>query len=115
MCIRDSSYRISAGGWYLPNYNDFRNYLNRVVYRYGVFYEKGNLNINNTRINQYGITAGITLPFEKSNAVRMSGIDIGLELGKKGTLDNNLIQQNFFNLKIGINFADKWFQKRIYE
>ncbi len=113
--VYEDSYRISAGGWYLPNYNDFRNYLNRVVYRYGVFYEKGNLNINNTRINQYGITAGVTLPFEKSNAVRMSGIDIGLELGKKGTLDNNLIQQNFFNLKIGINFADKWFQKRIYE
>jgi hypothetical protein len=111
----EDSYRISAGGWYLPNYNDFRNYLNRVVYRYGVFYEKGNLNINNTNINQYGITAGLTLPFQKSNAVRMSSVDLGLELGRKGTLKNNLIQQNFFNVKIGINFADKWFQKRVYE
>lgn len=111
----NDSYRISAGGWYLPNYNDFRNYLNRVVYRYGVFYEKGNLNINNTNINQYGITAGLTLPFQKSNAVRMSSVDLGLELGRKGTLDNNLILQNFFNVKIGINFADKWFQKRVYE
>lgn len=109
------SYRISAGGWYLPNYNDFRNYLNRVVYRYGAFYEKGNLQINGTNINQYGITVGATLPFQKSNAIRMSGIDLGLELGRKGTLDNNLIQQNFFNMKIGINFADKWFQKRVYE
>ena len=109
------SYRITAGGWYLPNYNDFRNYLNRVVYRYGVFYEKGNVNINNTNINQYGITAGLTLPFQKSNAVRMSSVDLGLELGRKGTLKNNLIQQNFFNVKIGINFADKWFQKRVYE
>jgi hypothetical protein len=40
------SYRISAGGWYLPNYNNFRNYFSRVVYRYGAFYEKGNLSIN---------------------------------------------------------------------
>jgi hypothetical protein len=37
--VYKDSYRL-AGGWYLPNYNDFRNYLNRVVYRYGVFYEK---------------------------------------------------------------------------
>ena len=109
------SYRISAGGWYLPNYNDFRNYLNRVVYRYGEKKKKGNVNINNTNINQYGITAGLTLPFQKSNAVRMSSVDLGLELGRKGTLKNNLIQQNFFNVKIGINFADKWFQKRVYE
>ena len=44
------SYRISAGGWYLPNYNDFRSYFNRVVYRYGAFYEKGNLSVNGTNI-----------------------------------------------------------------
>lgn len=113
--VYQDSYRISAGGWYLPNYNDFRNYLNRVVYRYGAFYEKGNLNIYGKNINQYGITAGVTLPFEKSNAVRMSGIDIGLELGQKGTLENNLIKQGFFNVKIGINFADKWFRKTEYD
>ena len=41
----------------------------------------------------------------------MSGIDLGLEFGRRGTLENNLIQQNFFNVKVGINFADKWFQK----
>jgi hypothetical protein len=34
----------------------------------------------------------------------MSGIDLGLEFGRKGTLQNNLIQQNFVNLKVGINF-----------
>lgn len=113
--IYQDSYRVSAGGWYLPNYNDFRNYLNRVVYRYGAFYEKGNLSINGKNINQYGITAGVTLPFEKSNAVRMSSIDIGLELGQKGTLENNLIRQGFFNVKIGINFADKWFRKTEYD
>lgn len=113
--VYQDSYRVSAGGWYVPNYNDFRSYLNRVVYRYGAFYEKGNLSINNTNINQYGVTAGVTLPFEKSNAVRMSGIDLGLELGRRGTLSNNLIQQNFINLKIGVNFADKWFQKRVYQ
>ncbi|MDQ0475833.1 hypothetical protein [Chryseobacterium sp. MDT2-18] len=113
--MNENSYKISAGGWYLPNYNNFRNYFSRVTYRYGAYYEKGNLAINGTNINQFAITGGMTLPFENRSASRMSGIDLGLELGKRGTLDNNLIRQNFVNLKIGINFADKWFNKRLYD
>ncbi len=107
-------YRYSVGGWILPNFNDFRSYFSRVIYRYGAYYEKGNLNINGNSINKFAVTAGVTLPFQKSQINRMNSIDIGLELGKRGTLDNNLIRQNFINLRVGINFADKWFAKRLY-
>jgi len=110
-----NSYKIAAGGWYLPNYNNFRNYFSRVTYRYGAYYEKGNLSINGTNINQFALTAGVTLPFENRSVNRMSGIDLGIELGKRGTVDNNLIRQNFINLRVGINFADKWFMKRLYD
>lgn len=111
----ENSYRIAAGGWFLPNYNNFRNYFSRVTYRYGAYYEKGNLAINGTNINQFALTGGVTLPFENRSASRMSGIDLGVAIGKRGTLDNNLIRQNFINLKVGINFADKWFVKRLYD
>lgn len=110
-----NSYRVAAGGWYIPNYNNFRSYLSRVTYRYGAYYEKGNLAINGKNINQFAITAGATLPFENRSANRMTGIDIGVELGQRGTVQNDLIRQNFVNLKIGINFADKWFLKRLYD
>ncbi|MET3536242.1 hypothetical protein [Chryseobacterium limigenitum] len=109
------SYRISAGGWYLPNYNNFRNYFSRVVYRYGAFYEKGSLKIAGTNINKFGISAGVLLPFKTSSITRMSGLELGLEVGKRGTLENNLINQNYVNLKVGFNFADKWFRKRLLE
>lgn len=108
------SYRYSVGGWILPNFNDFRSYFSRVIYRYGAYYEKGNLKINGSSINKFAVTAGVTLPFQKSQINRMNSIDLGVELGKRGTLDNNLIRQNFINLRIGINFADKWFAKRLY-
>ncbi len=108
------TYRISAGGWILPNANNFRNYFERIIYRYGAFYEKGNLNINNTDINKFGITFGATLPFKNTSLNRMTGLDVGVELGKRGTLQNNLVNQNFINLKVGFNFADRWFQKRLY-
>ncbi|MCG2792250.1 MAG: hypothetical protein L6262_01725 [Weeksellaceae bacterium] len=108
------SYKYSLGGWWLPNFNNFRSYFSRIIYRYGAYYEKGSLQINGTSINKYALTAGVTLPFQKSTINRMSSIDLGLELGKRGTLDNNLIRQNFVNLRIGVNFADKWFAKRLY-
>ncbi|MDO5615744.1 MAG: hypothetical protein Q4G16_06115 [Cruoricaptor ignavus] len=116
-----NSYKISAGGWYLPNYNNFRNYFSRVIYRFGAYYEKGNLSISpmasatSSNVNRYAVTAGVSLPFATSNINRLNGLDIGIELGKRGTLENNMIRQNFVNLKIGLNFADKWFQKRQYD
>ena len=110
-----NSYKVAAGGWYIPNYNNFRNYFSRVTYRYGAYYEKGNLSLNGTNVNQFAITGGLTLPFENRSANRMSGIDIGVELGQRGALKNNLVRQNFVNLKIAINFADKWFMKRLYD
>jgi hypothetical protein len=108
------TYKVSAGGWYLPNYNNFRNYFSRVVYRYGAFYERGGLNIYGNNINRYGISAGVLLPFKSSNIQRMSGLELGIEAGKRGTLNNNLIRQNYINLKVGFNFADKWFRKSLY-
>jgi hypothetical protein len=108
------SYRVSAGGWYLPNYNNFRNYFSRVIYRYGAFYERGNLKLDGTSINKFGISGGVMLPFKTSSITRMSGLELGLEVGKRGTLKNNLINQNFINLRIGFNFADKWFRKTLY-
>lgn len=118
----NDSYKISAGGWILPNYNNFRNYFSRVVYRFGAYYEKGALNLNSngitnsggSNINEFAITGGATFPFKNSNVNRLSGLDLGFEIGKRGTLKNNLINQTFINVKIGINFADKWFGKKLY-
>lgn len=110
-----NSYRFAAGGWYLPNYNNFRNYFSRITYRYGAYYEKGNLSLNGTDINRFALTGGVTLPFENRSSNRMSGIDLGVEIGKRGTLENNMVRQNFINFRIGINFADKWFMKRLYD
>jgi hypothetical protein len=69
------TYRISAGGWYLPNYNNFRSYFSRVIYRYGAFYERGNLKLEGNSINKFGIS-GVMLPFKNSSITRMSGLKL---------------------------------------
>lgn len=115
------AYRVSAGGWILPNYNNFRNYFSRVTYRFGAYYEKGDLKLTpfnsttSTNINKMAVTAGAFLPFSGANVNRLNGMDIGIEVGKRGTLENQMINQTFVNFRIGLNFADKWFQKRQYD
>ncbi|MGC4128285.1 MAG: hypothetical protein QM564_01715 [Bergeyella sp.] len=111
----ENSYKISAGGWFIPNINNFRSYFSRVIYRYGAYYEKGNLNLNGKDINRFAVTGGATFPFQNRSAGRLTGIDFGVEVGKRGTLENNLVNQTFVNFRIGINFADKWFQKALYD
>lgn len=105
------AFKYSVGGWFIPDINNFRNYFSRVMYRYGAFYEKGNLYLNNHNVNKWGLSLGVTLPFKN----RMSGLDFGIEFGQRGTVKSDLIRQNFINLKIGLNFADKWFRKRTYD
>jgi hypothetical protein len=33
-------------------------------------------------------------------------------MGKRGTKYFNLIEENYFNLSVGLSFSDKWFERR---
>lgn len=87
----ENSYRISVGGFYLPNYNAFTGYFKRVTYRAGLRYETTGLNINNQSIDEFGITFGMSLPLGNM----FSLLNIGFEYGQRGTTNQNLIQENF--------------------
>jgi len=41
-----------------------------------------------------------------------SSINLGFEFGKKGTTSNGLIEENYFNLSVGLSLSDIWFKKR---
>ena len=102
---------FSLGGFYIPQYNSFTSYLKRVVYRAGLHYEKTGLNIKNESINEFGISFGLGLPVGNV----FSNANLGFEIGKRGTTNNNLIQENFVNLQISLSLNDRWFQKRKYD
>lgn len=100
--------KFSLGGYYLPNYNSFTSYAKRIVYRGGLKFEKTGLIINSESINDIGLTLGVGLPLTGS----FSNVNIGFELGKKGTTAANLVQENYANLSFSFSFNDKWFVKR---
>jgi hypothetical protein len=40
--------------------------------------------------------------------------NLSFEAGSRGTLNNNLIKENYGKIKLGINLNSSWFQKRKY-
>ncbi|TGD57339.1 outer membrane beta-barrel protein [Flavobacterium humi] len=107
----ESSSKFSLGGYYVPNYNSFTNYFNKITYRGGLRYENTGLVVNSQSIKDRALTLGLGLPINGS----FSNINIGFEFGKRGTTVANLVQENYFNVSVGLSFNDRWFVKRKYD
>ncbi len=101
---------FSLGGYYIPKYDSFRKYYRKVTYRAGVYKESTGMIINGSAIDEFGISFGLGLPVGQF----FSNANIGVEFGKRGTTDNNLIEEKFVNLQIGLSLNDRWFVKRRY-
>ena len=106
--------KISIGGFYIPEYNSFSNYWKRTVYRAGLRFENTGLNINDQSIKEFGMSFGVGLPVGTPRNP-FSNANIGLEFGKRGTTDANLVKENFVNINISLSLNDRWFQKRKYD
>jgi hypothetical protein len=100
--------RLSLGAQFRPSVTNMGKYFQRVNYRAGVRYQQGNLIIDDTRINDLGLSFGVGLPMKKSN----STINVAFEIGSKGTTANGLIQENYMRLTIGAALQERWFLQR---
>ncbi|HOD09227.1 MAG TPA: hypothetical protein PLH25_05220 [Flavobacterium sp.] len=107
----ENSTRYSFGGYFIPNYNSYSSYLKRVTYRAGLRYENTGMILRNKSIEDFAVTAGLGLPLGGT----FSKINVGLEIGKRGTVYNNLVEENYINLSIGLSLSDRWFVKRKYD
>jgi len=101
-----SSYAL--GGFYVPNYNVFSNYFQKIVYRGGLKYTKTGTVIKSKEIDEKAITLGLGMPILGS----LSNVNVGLEYGVRGTTANGLIQENYFSVGVSFSLNDKWFGHR---
>jgi hypothetical protein len=108
--VYDNSSKYVLGGYYIPKYNSFTSYFSRVTYRAGLRYEQTGMVINNQKIDDKAITAGVGLPLGSI----FSNLNIGLEYGQRGTKSAGLIKENYFSINLGFSFNDRWFQKTKY-
>jgi len=99
---------LSVGGYYIPEYTSFESYFKRITYRAGIKYTKTGMLVNNTEINNFGITFGLGLPLGSN----FSNLNLGFEVGRRGTTSADLIEESYFKVNIGLSLNDKWFIKR---
>ena len=110
-----NSNRIGIGGFYIPKINSISSYFDRITYRFGIRMENTGLlvdgsgtNSNFSEIKDFGISFGLGIPLK-----RLSTMNVGFEYGKRGSIDNNLIQENYLNLRLSLSLTDvNWFIKR---
>ncbi len=90
-----------------PDFNSLNNYFKRMTYRAGASFTNTPYIFGDTQITDFGINFGLSLP-----VVRFSSLDFGFQLGSRGTLTDNLIQEKYFKVYFGVSFNDsRWFLK----
>ena len=102
--------QFRLGGELTPSKYDIRYYSRRITYRAGLYYTQGYISVNNTPINNYGVTFGASFPFNN----RYTSLALSVDLGRTGTLANNLVLENYVKINVGLNLFDTWFHKSLY-
>ena len=106
----ENGMKVAIGGFFIPKFDSYNNYFQRVTYRGGFKFENTGLVINNTAIKDKSVTLGFGLPISGT----FSSLNLGIEYGSRGTTSNGLIKEDYFSINIGLLFNDKWFRKTLY-
>jgi len=103
-------FAVRMGGDIIPNPFAVENYLNRMIYRLGVSYERLPFTLSGENIGEYGASFGFSLPVS-----RISYIDLSFRYASRGSTKNNLIRENYFQIQLGFTFNDRWFIRSAYD
>jgi hypothetical protein len=106
-----NSTSVSVGAQYIPDHTNFRNYLSRIQYRAGFHHTNTYLQLRGHQLTDYGITFGLGLPYRNTG----TSFDFSVDLGRRGTTDFNLIEENYVMFNFSVSLYDVWFYKRRYE
>lgn len=105
---------VRVGGQYTPNAGDVRNVFKRFTYRAGVRWSQSYVVLNNQPISDVALTLGVGIPLRMTG---LSNINLGLELGQRGTTRAGLSKENYLKFTIGFSLfgEDYWFVKVKYD
>ena len=113
-----SPLNILGNGWQLVNSNRFSiGYdISREIKKFGkmrtesslqfgAYFNSGYLNVSNTQISDFGATIGT------AGNLRNILYNVSLDIGSRGSKQNDLIRDNYFQLTIGLSYRDFLFSK----
>ncbi len=99
-------WKVAAGVSYTPNPRG--SYLKRMTYRMGAFYNNDYMNVNGNDVKDYGVGIGFSFPALSGNKTL---VNLGLEWKHRYTTPNSLINENYLNITLSVNFNEMWFWK----
>lgn len=100
--------RFAVGGEYVPKIRG--NYLQRMSYRAGAYFNNDYLNIQGNRVREYGVSAGFGFNTPEGKTM----INLGIEWKHRKAHPNPLLTENYLNVTLGVNVNELWFfQRRI--
>ncbi|RXK49762.1 hypothetical protein ESB04_06200 [Aquirufa rosea] len=102
------SSRWSIGGEYTPDFESVSNYFKRATYRAGFSYSTtpyDYLGNGKYAVDKY-VSLGLALPLRN-----LSYLNIAYQIGKRGVLADNGLEEQYQRITIGLTFSDLWFQK----
>lgn len=105
------SYSFHTGIQYVPEREALKNYFKKINYRLGAYYKDGYYSFDGETIKDFGITFGLGLPLK----YKKTNFNISCQLGKKGKVDNGLIEKRYAIINFGITFFDFWFVQQKYQ
>ena len=106
-----NSMKICGGVQYTPDYNSITNYYRRMNYRFGISYKNTPLQFQGENLNELSISFGFGIPVRKSR----TKYDFSCTLGKRGDINNYLVQEKFVRLGLSVSYDGIWFVKRKYD
>ena len=106
-----SSEKLNIGLEYYNQNTNSTAYLSKVKYRFGFYNFQTPIQLNNNKINETGLTFGISLPNQRVKQFTIYPYC----LEEEGTTNDNLIAENFVEIGLSINFDAIWFIKRKYD
>ena len=100
-----NSYRTSIGFEAIPE-KGADTFWKRIFYRAGLAYNSTYYQINGVGINEVLMSGGVGLPMGPE-----SWLNISLQVGMRGTTDNNLQKDIIVRLSVAVSASELWFLK----
>jgi hypothetical protein len=101
--------QVGAGVEFLPAGSDLlAPYLSRIGYRLGFYYDRSYVSpVPDVSLKTIAFAAGLSLPTLLSG----TRLDINVEVGRRGSTDDGLVEDTFYRLSANVNIGERWFQK----
>lgn len=97
-------HKLSLGFEYRPQRVPGISFWEQIMFRVGLSYEMSQYKLKGNELKQYSVFGGFALPLSDENT-----IDFGFEYSVRGTIEDNLLEEQFIKINMGISLSDTWF------